>query len=94
MFGKNKSKIEQPITPEELNKLNDKQIADSDIEHFHVKNDSIEIVKYRKRRNKLRIILGVCAVILLILFLVSMLVTQWGDLIISVDSPAVKKVLF
>lgn len=91
MFGKKKSKIEQPITPEELSRLNDKQIADSDIEHFHVKNDSIEIVKYRKRRNKLRIILGVCAVILLILFLVSMLVTQWGDLIISVDSPAVKK---
>lgn len=91
MFGKKKSKIEQPITPEELSRLNDKQIADSDIEHFHVKNDSIEIVKYRKRRTKLRITLGVCAAILLILFLVSMLVTQWGDLIISVDSPAVKK---
>ncbi|MCH5297089.1 MAG: hypothetical protein J1E85_05415 [Ruminococcus sp.] len=91
MFGKNKSKIEHPITPEELTKYNDKHIADSDIEHLHVKNDSIEIVKYRKRSNKLKITLGVCMVILLILFLVSMLVTQWGDLIISVDSPARKR---
>lgn len=91
MFGKKKSKIEQPLTPEELSRLNDKKIADSEIEHFHVKNDSIEIVKYKKRRRILSIILTVCLIILIILFLVSMLVTQWGDLIISVDSPAVKK---
>lgn len=91
MFGKNKPKIEQPITPEELSRLNDKKMADAEIEHFHVKNDSIDIVKYKKRRKLLSIILTVCLIILIILFLVSMLVTQWGDLIISVDSPAVKK---
>ncbi len=91
MFGNKKTKIEQPITPEELSKLNDKKMADSQIEHFHVKNDSMEIVKYKKRRKILSIILTVCLIILIILFLVSMLVTQWGDLIISVDSPAVKK---
>lgn len=91
MFGKKKPKIEQPITPEELSRLNDKKIADAEIEHFHVKNDSIDIVKYKKRRKVLSIILTVCLIILIILFLVSMLVTQWGDLIISVDSPAVKK---
>ena len=34
------------------------------------------------------IILSVCIIILLILFIVSTLVTQWGDLIISIDSPA------
>ena len=50
MFGKKKPKIEQPITPEELSRLNDKKMADAEIEHFHVKNDSIEIVKYKKRR--------------------------------------------
>lgn len=66
-------------------------MADAEIEHFHVKNDSMEIVKYKKRRKVLSIILTVCLIILIILFLVSMLVTQWGDLIISVDSPAVKK---
>lgn len=91
MFGKKKTKIEQPITPEELSKLNDKKMADSQIEHFHVKNDSIEIVKYNRRRKILSIILTACLIILIILFLVSMLVTQWGDLIISVDSPAVKR---
>ncbi len=91
MFGKKKTKIEQDITPEELSRLNDKKMADAEIEHFHVKNDSIEIVKYKKRRRILSVILSVCLIILLILFLVSMLVTQWGDLIISVDSPAVKK---
>lgn len=91
LFGNKKSKIEQPITPEELSKLNDKAIADAQIEHFHVTNDSIEIVKYKKRRKLLSIILTVCLIILIILFFVSMLVTQWGDLIISVDSPAVKK---
>lgn len=48
MFGKKKPKIEQPITPEELSRLNDKKMADAEIEHFHVKNDSIEIVKYKK----------------------------------------------
>ena len=91
MFGKKKPKIEQPITPEELSRLNDKKMADAQIEHFHVKNDSIDIVKYKKRRKILSVILTVCLIILLILFIVSMLLTQWGDLIISVDSPAVKK---
>lgn len=91
MFGKDKTKIEQPITPEELSKENDKEMLHPDIKHFHVKNDSMEIVEYSKRRKVLSIILSVCLIILLILFLVSMLVTQWGDLIISVDSPAVKR---
>lgn len=84
-------KSEQPITPEELSRLNDKTMADAQIERFHVKNDSIEIVKYNKRKKILGVILTTCLIILLILFLVSMLVTQWGDLIISVESPAVKK---
>lgn len=91
LFGRKKSKIEQPLTPEELSKYNDKKTADAEIEHFHVKNDSTEIVKYKKRRKILSIILTVCLIILIILFLVSMLITQWGDLIISVDSPAVKR---
>lgn len=91
LFGKNKPKIEQPVTPEELSRLNDKKISDAEIEHLHVKNDSIEIVKYKKRRKILSIILSVCLIVLLILFFVSMLVTQWGDLIIKVDSPAAKK---
>lgn len=91
MFSKKKKKTEQEITPQELSKLNDKQTAVPEIEHFHIKTDSAEIVKYSKRKRILSIILGVCIAVLLILFIISMLVTQWGDLIISVDSPAVKR---
>lgn len=91
MFGKNKSKIEQNVTPEELSKSIDKSVADREIEHFHVKADSMEIAKYKRRRRRIGIIMGIIVSILIILFIVSMLVTQWGDLIISVDSIAVKK---
>lgn len=91
MFGKKKTKIEQPMTPVELSRYNDKKISDAQIEHFHVTADSAEIVKYKKRKKALSVIISVCIIILLILFIVSMLLTQWGDLIISVDSPAVKK---
>ncbi len=91
MFGKKKTKIEQPMTPEELSRYNDKKIADAQIERFHVSADSEYIVKYKKRKRILSIILGIALLILIILFIVSMLVTQWGDLIISVDSVGVKK---
>lgn len=91
MFGKKKTKIEQPMTPQELSRYNDKKIADAQIKHFHAKADSEDIVKYKKRRKLLAIILSVCLAVLLLLFIISMLLTQWGDLIISIDSPAVKK---
>ncbi len=91
MFGKNKNKIEQPITPEELSKINDKETAKREVERFHIKTDSTQIVRLTRRQKVLRVLLTVGLIILIILFLVSMLVTQWGDLIISVDSPAVKR---
>lgn len=91
MFSKKKKKTEREITPQGLSRLNDKETAVPEIEHFHVKTDSTEIVKYSKRKRILSIVLGVCIAVLLILFIISMLVTQWGDLIISVDSPAVKR---
>lgn len=91
MFGNKKSKIEEPMTPEELSKYNDKQTADPVIEHFHVQTDSTKIVQYNKRQKVLKIIISIILIILILLFLVSLLVTQWGDLVISVDSPAVKK---
>ena len=91
MFGKDKTKIEQPITPEELSKLNDKMTANPTIRKYHVNTDSAQIVKLKKRRKILSIILSVALIILLILFLVSMLVTKWGDLVIEIDRPAVAK---
>lgn len=91
MFGKDKSKIEQNVTPEELSKSIDKSVADKEIEHFHVKADSMEIAKYKRRRKKIGLAMGIITAVLILLFIISMLVTQWGDLIISVDSVAVKR---
>ncbi len=91
MFGKKKTKSEQPITPEELSQLNDKQTADPTIRKFHVTTDSAKIMALKKRRRILSIIIGGVATMLLILFLVSLLVTKWGDLVIEIDRPAVAK---
>ena len=89
MFGKKKT--QEPITPQELSKLNDKQTANPVIRKFHVNADSKQLVGLKKRRRILRIALGVATLILLILFLVSLLVTKWGDLVIDIDRPAVAK---
>lgn len=79
------------MTPEELSKYNDQQTAQPVIEHFHVQTDTAKIIKYKKRQKFLKVAISVTLSMLTILFLVSLLVTQWGDLVISVDTPAVKK---
>ena len=91
MFGKNKTKIEQPITPEELNKLNEKETSHPAIRKYHVTTDSAQIVALKKRRKVLAIVLGGVTAAALILFLVSLLVTKWGDLVIEIDRPAINK---
>lgn len=91
MFGKDK-KIEENLVPEEVSSFIDKSIAeDPTIKSFHVKADSADIVKYNTRRKRLAISISVMMAVLLLLWIISMLLTQWGDLIISVESPAVKK---
>ena len=45
----------------------------------------------KKRRKILGIILGAVTAVLAILFIISMLVTKWGDLVIEIDRPAVAK---
>ena len=91
LFGKKKTKSEQPITPEELSKYNDKQTANPTIRKYHVNTDSAQIVGLKKRRKILSIVIGSLAAVLAILFIISMLVTKWGDLVIEIDRPAVAK---
>ena len=91
LFGKKKTKSEQPITPEELSKLNDKQTAHPAIRKYHVGTDAAAIVGLKKRRKILGIILGAVTAVLAILFIISMLVTKWGDLVIEIDRPAIAK---
>ena len=90
LFNK-KPKTEQPVTPEELSKFNDKSIADSDIKHLHVRNDSIDVINYKKKKKILTIVISSMVFVLLVLWIISMLLTQWGDLVISVDSFAGRK---
>lgn len=89
MFGKKKT--QEPITPQELSKLNDKETQNPAVRKYHVNTDSKQLVGLKKRRRILRIALGVGIAVLLILFLVSLLVTKWGDLVIDIDRPAVEK---
>jgi hypothetical protein len=91
LFGKKKTKSEQPITPEELSKLNDKQTAHPSVRKYHVRTDAEDIVRLKKRRRILGIILGAVTAMLAIIFIISMLVTKWGDLVIEIDRPAVAK---
>lgn len=70
MFGKKKTKSEQPITPEELSKLNDKQTAHPSVRKYHVRTDAEDIVKLKKRRRILGIILGAVTAMLAIIFII------------------------
>lgn len=91
MFFNKKPKTEQPVTPEELSKFVDKSVADSDIKHLHVRNDSIDVINYKKKKRILTIVISATVFVLLVLWIISMLLTQWGDLVISVDSFAGRK---
>lgn len=82
-----KKKTPEPTTPQELSKLNDKTTQNPTIRKYHVNADSKSIVRLKKRRFILRIALGATLAVLLILFIVSMLVSKWGDLVIEIDRP-------
>ena len=82
-----KNKIQEPVTPQELSKLNDKTTQNPTIRKYHVNADSKNIVGLKKRRRILRIVLGAVVAVLLIIFIISMLVSKWGDLVIEIDRP-------
>ena len=84
-------KMQDVFTPQELSEFNDKTTSASELERFHIRTDSAEIVAYKKRRNLLAAGLGIGIFLLIILFIISLLVTHWGDLIIEIDSYAITK---
>ena len=86
-----KKKIQEPTTPQELSKLNDKTTQNPTIRKYHVSADSKSIVGLKKRRRILRIVLGAVVAVLLIIFIISMLVSKWGDLVIEIDRPLQNK---
>lgn len=82
-----KNKIQEPTTPQELSKFNDKSTSDPLVKKYHASTDSAAISRLKKRRFWLRTILIGALIILLILFLVSLLISKWGDLVIEIDRP-------
>lgn len=91
MFFNKKTKNEQPVTPEELSNYIDKSVANPVIKHLHIRNDAIDVIKYKRRKRMLSIIIGFIITTLLLIFIISTFNTQWGDLVISVDSFAGRK---
>lgn len=91
MFFNKKPKSGQSVTPAEFSKYVDKSVADSDIKRLHVRNDAVAAIHYKKRKRVLSILISAMIFVLLLLFIISTLLTQWGDLVISVDSSAASK---
>lgn len=89
-FGK-KKKSTNPVTPEEVADLGYKhEVAaakdkkSSVYDHFHAQEEAKKVADAKKRKKRYAIILGSLLSTLLVIYIISMLVTQWGDLVISI----------
>lgn len=89
-FRKKNKQVDAP-TPEEVAKLGDKheQKAAKDhkssvYDHFHAQENAVAIAKAKKRKRIYGGILAALVFTLLVMYIISMLLTQWGDLVISI----------
>ncbi len=89
-FGKKKTE-NLTTTPEEVAKLGfkhevkaakDKKSAVYD--HFHAQENAKAVADAKKRKKRYAIILSSLLAILLVMYIISMLLTQWGDLVITI----------
>ena len=90
MFGK-KNKQVSPATPEEVAALGQKHEVDaakdkrsSVYDHFHSQEEAKKIADAKKRKKRYAVILSALLGMLGIMYIISMLITQWGDLVISI----------
>ncbi len=81
----------EPATPEEVAKLGfkDEVKAAKDkradvYQHFHSQENAKQVADSKKRKKIYGAILASLLAILLIMYIISMLLTQWGDLVISI----------
>lgn len=89
MFGKKKRKAEETFTPADLAQLveqNDKTFG-----RISAQRSSKELTTTQKWQRRSFWTLIILVLILLILYLLSLFLTQWGDLVISVNGDAVTK---
>ena len=89
-FGK-KNKPAEPVTAYDVEKLGHKHEVDaakdkksSVYDHFHAQESAKQVADAKKRKKRYGIILGSLLAILLIIYIISMLTTQWGDLVITI----------
>ena len=89
-FKKKNNQVDAP-TPEEVAALGQKHEVDaakdkkSDVyDHFHAQEEAKKVADAKKRKKRYAIILSSLLGILLVMYIISMLTTQWGDLVITV----------
>lgn len=85
MFNKKQNKAET-FTPADLERFNDKY--NNIYTRTGARSSALEISKTQKWKRRGLFTLIVCLATLLILYIISMILTQWGDLVVSVDSGA------
>lgn len=98
-MSKKKPKIEEPFTPEQLEKLENKGDKDAQLQRqkeglfqrYTAKRDSKDIARQVRWKRRAGVALVIITLILLLLWIISWLITTIGDLVISVDSGAAKK---
>lgn len=91
MALRKKNKNTEPVTPEEVARLGFKDEVKaakdkkSDVyQHFHSQENAKQVADAKKRKKIYGAILASLLAILLIMYIISMLLTQWGDLVISI----------
>ncbi|MBQ5347959.1 MAG: hypothetical protein IIU39_07910 [Ruminococcus sp.] len=89
-FRKKNKQVDAP-TPEEVAALGHKHEVEaakdkksSVYDHFHAQEEAKAVADAKKRKKRYAIILTSLLAILLIMYIISMLTTQWGDLVISI----------
>ncbi len=98
-MSKKKPNIEEPFSPEQLEKLEHKGDKDVQLQRqkeglfqrYTAKRDAKDIAKQVKWKRRAGVTLVIALIILLLLWIISWLLTTIGDLVISVDSGAAKK---
>ncbi len=89
-FRKKNKQVDAP-TPEEVAKLGQKHEVEaakdkksSVYDHFHAQEEAKAVADAKKRKKRYAAILAALVSILLVMYIISMLLTQWGDLVITI----------
>ena len=98
-MSKKPKTTEEAFTPEQLEKLTRKGERDVQMQRqkeglfqrYTARRDAVDIAKQVRWKRRAGVALVILVAVLLLLYLISWLLTTIGDLVISVDSAAVKK---